>query len=144
VDALRPVRIDGNGRKFAARCAIAVFLMVASPAWGDYEDGENAYDLGDYATAYREWLPLAQQGNAEAQGKVGGLYEHGRGVARNDREAVKWYRRAADQGYAHAQWGLGRMYAAGRRVSKDPGEAAKWLRRAAEQDPSYATLLGID
>ncbi len=57
----------------------------------------------------------------------------GRGVEKDDAEAVKWYRKAADQGYALAQYNLGVMYANGRGVVKDDAEAVKWYRKAAEQ-----------
>ena len=61
------------------------------------------------------------------------MYENGRGVAKDDYEAVKWYRKAADQGDARAQCNLGLMYENGRGVSKDEYEAVKWFRKAAEQ-----------
>jgi TPR repeat protein len=37
------------------------------------------------------------------------MYEQGRGVAQNDREAVRWYREAAIQGDVAAQTNLGTM-----------------------------------
>ena len=42
------------------------------------------------------------------------MYEHGRGVQRDDVEAIEWYRKAANQGYAIAQTSLGRMCKKGR------------------------------
>jgi TPR repeat protein len=44
--------------------------------------GRAAYDRQDYATAFREWRPLAQQGYAQAQHNLGVMYEHGLGVTR--------------------------------------------------------------
>jgi serine/threonine protein kinase len=55
------------------------------------------------------------------------------GVAKDEREAVKWYRLAADQRYAIAQYNLGVCYQNGTGVAKDLTEAAKWLRLAADQ-----------
>ena len=66
------------------------------------------------------------------------MYDEGRGVAKDDAEAVKWYRKAAEQGYASAQHNLGVCYADGEGVEKDEDEAVKWLRRAAEQGESAA------
>src|ERR1700738_3283437 len=40
-------------------------------------DAEAAYARGDYATAFKIWLPLAEQGSAEAQRNVGRMYERG-------------------------------------------------------------------
>ena len=56
-------------RAFLASLALAVALICGaiSPAWADYWDGVAAYDAGDYATALKEFRPLAEQGNASAQ-----------------------------------------------------------------------------
>ena len=61
------------------------------------------------------------------------MYAKGRGVAEDDEEAAKWYRKAADQRFAVAQSNLGVMYAIGRGVAKDDAEAVKWYRKAADQ-----------
>ena len=68
-----------------------------------------------------------------AQSNLGFMYDNGRGVLKDDEEAVRWYRLAADQGYARAQNNLGSMYAKGEGVVKDYQEAARWYRLAAEQ-----------
>ena len=43
-------------------------------------------------------MKLAKKGNAEAQFKVGEMYESGRGVKKNMDEAMKWINKAAAQG----------------------------------------------
>ena len=58
---------------------------------------------GDYQAALREWRPLAEQGDADAQARLGLMYDRGFGVAKNHTEAVKWYTCAAEQGKADAQ-----------------------------------------
>ena len=55
-----------------------------------------AEEQGDYATALSLWRRLADQGNPRAQGKLGGMYYNGHGVAQDYAEAVKWFRLAAD------------------------------------------------
>ena len=95
---------------------IAVAIMLSLPvAAQDYEKGLEAYERGDYATALREWQPLAKQGEAIAQYNLGVMYVNGHGVTQDDAEAVKWYRKAAQQGYALSQHNLGFMYVNGRR-----------------------------
>ena len=49
-----------------------------------------------------EWYrKAADQGYAQAQYNLGGMYEEGRGgLPQSDALAVEWYRKAADQGYA--------------------------------------------
>ena len=61
----------------------------------------------------------AKRGEAEAQYNLGSKYALGKGLRKNNRRAVKWYRRAAEQGYAEAQYNLGVMYAKGTGVAQD-------------------------
>ena len=42
-------------------------------------------------------------GKSQAQFNVGVVYARGLGVAKDEAEAVKWYRKAADQGHPRAQ-----------------------------------------
>ena len=66
------------------------------------------------------------------------MYTNGRGVLKDEAEAVKWYRLAAEQGDAAAQFNLGLMYNNGRGVLKDEAEAVRWYRLAAEQGNTKA------
>ena len=76
----------------------------------------------------------AEEGNVEAQFKLGRCYYYGEGVEQDKAEAVKWYRKAAEQGNADAQSSLAFCYALGEGVPKDRNEYRKWLRKAAEQE----------
>ena len=80
----------------------------------------------------------AEKGDVIAQHNLGVMYASGRGVTKDEVEAVKWYRKAADQGYAKAQYNLGLMYDNGRGVAKDEVEAVKWFRKAADQGFAHA------
>ena len=114
-------------------CTTLILLLGSTKGWsGDFQKGADAYLKGDYATALREWDPLANQGDAQAQFQLGWMYSKGEGVSEDDQEAVKWYRLAAEQRHAHAQYNLGLMYDSGWGVPKDDKEAVKWFRRAAE------------
>ena len=45
--------------------AIAVLMFgLAAPAWAGCDEGEAAYKRGDYAMAFREIRPVAEQGDA--------------------------------------------------------------------------------
>ena len=59
-------------------------------AAADLWKGMDAYENRDYATALREWTALAEQGHAGAQYNLGLMYARGRGVPRDDEQAVKW------------------------------------------------------
>ena len=84
--------------------ALVLMLSLATPAAaGSLEDAAAADDKGDYATAAKLLRPLADEGNAQAQYKLGILYDDGLGVAQDVAEALKWYRLAADQGFASRQ-----------------------------------------
>lgn len=80
----------------------------------------------------------AEQGNVEAQCKLGVCYSNGDGVEKNDGEAAKWFRKAAEQGNVEAQGVLGISYYNGIGVAKNYKEAAKWFRMAAEQSDADA------
>lgn len=75
----------------------------------------------------------AVQGNAAAQAELGVRYQIGKGVPKDEEQAVKWYRKAAEQGNALGQNNLGSMYALGRGVPQSDSEALKWIRKSAEQ-----------
>ena len=116
------------------RAASLVLMLATSMAAAqDYDAGLAAAQSGDFATALREWTPLAEQGDARAQYNLGIMYGKGDGVPQDDAEAVKWYRLAAAQGVAEAQLNLGFMYAKGNGVPQDYAEAVKWYRLAAAQ-----------
>ena len=118
---------------------IAVLLGSAGMSWSaDFQKGLAAHQSGDFATALREWTPLAEQGNALAQYSLGLMYDNGWGVPQDDKTAVKWYRLAAEQGIARAQSNLGLMYMQGKGVSKDYKTAVQWYRLAAEQGDAVA------
>lgn len=68
----------------------------------------------------------AEQGNAEAQRKLAGLYEKGQGVPQDYVQAASWYRKAAEQGDAIAQRSLGTLYQKGQGVPQDYSEAYFW------------------
>src|ERR1700722_12894844 len=76
----------------------------------------------------------AAAGDAPSQVQLGLAYVTGDGVAHDDAEAVKWFRKAADQDDMRGERYLAEMYFKGRGVAVDNAEAAKWLRLAAGQD----------
>ena len=95
-------------------------------------------------TLRRTLAAAAEQGDAEAQFKLGEMYREGQGVPQDDEAAVKWYALAADQGHAKARTNLGWMYKEGRGVRQDDEEAVKWFRLAAAQEYARAqAFLGV-
>jgi hypothetical protein len=121
--------------KFMFKTAVAILVLacaVFEPAVaGPVEDGSNAWDRGDFASAMRLLRPLADRGDPRAQNRVGLMYQHGWGVRLDYADAVNWFRQAANQGDADAQNNLAFMYLYGRGVSKDYVRAHMWFNLAA-------------
>jgi uncharacterized protein len=119
-------------KKFFRFAVAALVLAPTTSAAQDFDAGWAAFNSGDYATALREWTPLAKQGDDRAQFNLGSMYHTGRGVWQDHVEAARWYRLAAEQGNANAQYNLGNMYNTGRGVPKDDVTAHMWLSIAAK------------
>ncbi len=66
------------------------------------------------------------------------MYDEGKGVAQDNNQALRWYRKAADQGHTSAQYNLGVMYREGKGVAQDDKQAARWYRKAADQGDADA------
>ena len=124
----------------AARAGVVVFSMfvVSFVNAADLETGLDAYYDEDYKTAFQEWKPLAEQGEARSQYWLGQLYNNGLGVTQDLNQAFKWISLSADQGDRYGQLQLGTMYRFGRGVNENYKEAIKWYRLAAEQGHTLA------
>ena len=116
---------------------LAVLLggSLVSRVWAGLTEGIAAYLGGDYTTAYREFLPLAEQGHVLAQTSLGFMYREGRGAPQDDTIAVIWFRKAAEQGHALAQASLGVMYTLGQGVPQNYVQAHVWFNLAASELP---------
>ena len=115
-------------------------------AFGEGDAGANDYGLEPPSRAKHmfETMLAAEQGFVRAQYNLGICYHDGKGVPRDEVEAVKWYRKAAEQGFAPAQINLGICYFNGEGVAKDPMQAVSWFRKASEQGDAEAQFyLGI-
>ncbi len=104
--------------------------------------GTRAHQRGDYATAAREFRPLAERGYSFAQLLLGMMYHDGRGVRQDFAEAAKWYRKAAEKGkHAEAQVLLGALHYNGSTgVPQDDVQAYMWLSLASAQGFAKATV----
>jgi TPR repeat protein len=114
--------------------ALALLLALAvSPVRAGYDEGLAAYQKRDWATAIREFKPLAAQGNSAAQARLGRILFEGLGGTRDDVEALKLLNAAAVAGEPLAQHWLGSAYFNGRAVPKDVSQALVWFGRAADK-----------
>ena len=117
---------------------LVALTLIAAPARADFAAGKAAYNAGNYDKALAEFLPLARQGNTAAQNHLGVMYREGRGVAKDEAEAARWFRKAADQGDDYGQTSLGLMFENGQGGAQDYAEAVRWYRKAADQGYSVA------
>lgn len=108
----------------------ALTACVTVPA-SPLEEGVSAYERRDYARALRILNPLAEQGIAPAQARLGLMYANGHGVPKDLAEAMKWFQKAADQGDANSQDNLALMYFTGDALTQDYVQAYRWLSLAA-------------
>lgn len=104
----------------------------------------NLTKEGQYEKAFELYLAAAKRGNTTAQFKTGMAYYSGKGVKKNNRQAMEWFRRAAKKQHAGSQFALGYLYEKGEGVPQKIYEAVKWYRKAALQDLKEAQYaLGV-
>ncbi len=128
--------------------AIALLVLTAlfstASAEAGLKAGREAYLAGDYETAFREFLPLAEAGDVISQNQIAAMYYQGQGVAQDYAKAAQWFRRAAERGSVDAAYLLGKLYYQGQGVDQDFDEAGKWLDEAAQRGkPGAQYLLAI-
>jgi TPR repeat protein len=127
-------------RLLIATALAASLWSLGGTAQADGLKGFEAYEKGDYATALKEFMPLAEAGQTSAQAAVGQMYFEGKGVAADPKEAAKWLEPAAKAGNARAQFLLGKLYLSGEGVAPDPAKAAALSKAAADQGLAEAQV----
>ena len=76
------------------------FMSLANQSY--LAQGKRYFQDGYYKKSMLLFLPLACDGNAEAQYATGYMYYYGYGVAQDSDVGLFWIRRSADQGYLPA------------------------------------------
>ncbi|QXE89000.1 tetratricopeptide repeat protein [Geomonas subterranea] len=102
---------------------LVMFMVVAAIAARGY-----GYDGTDLKTIKN----LAEQGNPEAQMKLGVMLSSGVGVPLDKQQGLTWYEKSASQGYAPGQWNLAFAYIRGEVVPQDFKKAFGLLQKAAD------------
>jgi TPR repeat protein len=89
----------------AILCLTLTLLLgsVGNSESADYNKGLAAAKSGDFATALREWTPLAKQGDADAQNNLGFMYGNGQGLPQDYIRAHMWWNIASSNGYDNAR-----------------------------------------
>ena len=142
-ESCMPERHGTLTRKWQYVAVLLLAFGLPFPAIGadDFTKGLAAFEREDYDQAREIWEPLAEQGHARAQYRLGRIYEKGKGVWRNFHAAAKWYLRAAHNGDADAQYRLSVAYAYGLGgLDWDETRDLMWWGRAAAEAEAVAVI----
>lgn len=92
----------------------------------------GAFQRGEYLTAFEIALPLAEKGDAAAQTLIAELYDKGLGVAKDTKQATKWYEIAAKSGNREAQFSYALKLIEGIDIPRNKEEGEAMMKSAAE------------
>ena len=63
----------------------------------------KSYKNSDYESAFLAWFPLAQAQDGIAQYNIGKLYQLGKGTRKDEKKALKWFKKALKNGITPAK-----------------------------------------
>ena len=136
VDCLLPgqVRRLGNMTYLSRRRPVMTTAHTCAQRGGEYIFEDRASIDG----SLNVWMPLAMDGDADAQNHVGELLVKGGANGPDYPMAKLWFERAAEQGRNDAMFNLAHLYENGHGVSVDQERADYWYRRAYGFDAEFA------
>jgi uncharacterized protein len=105
------------------------------------DDSKPSPSLPDQAELVARLRLAAEQGNAEAQFRLGVIYGNGDGVALDHEQALSWFNQAARQGHENAVITLAWMYANGTGVQVDEERARALYLMAADHGSAKAQYV---
>jgi TPR repeat protein len=122
---------------FAARPWLVAVILGLLAGCSDTPEQRLIKEFEDYKTK-------AEKGDVHAQKEIAEKFRTGKGVKKDQVQAVFWYQKAAKQGYAPAQNGLAFCYMFGMGAEKDEIQAISLYQTAAEQGYAPAqSFLGV-
>jgi TPR repeat protein len=148
-------RVSGYGLKSWLKPLLRPVLLAlafSGAIHADYQDGLDAYQAGDYATAMAEWKKVVNKGPEnqnlaiyrESLYAIGMLHWTGEGVPLDYSVSAVWFKQAADINHPGAQVKLGYLYSTGQGVPQNFQEAQRWFEMAAAQgDPDAKHNLDV-
>lgn len=105
----------------------ACLCIIAHANAADRNRGEQAYQRGDFKSAFTEFDALAKQGDPVAQYHLCEMHVHGKGIAQNFAEAVRWCDKAAEAGIPEAQTALAGLKMLGLGTKRDYQDGYFWI-----------------
>jgi uncharacterized protein len=127
-----------NMKRLVYVMAAGILFLAPVNSWADAQkeinQAQQAFKDQDFKKAFDIVSHLAGNGNAEALYLLGALYEEGKGVEKDNAEALKWITLSATLGYVQAEYLIGIRYMIGKDgFEKDIEEAVRWFKKAAEK-----------
>ncbi|TKD47212.1 trypsin-like serine protease [Azotobacter chroococcum] len=98
---------------YPSRLQSLLFITISSlalPVIGGMNEAAKAFSEDNFKVALEEYLPLAKQGDPEAQTKSGYILLLGKGVKTNVKEGMQWLAKAEQQGSTQSAYILGLAY----------------------------------
>lgn len=135
-----PATRSRRGRLALAGLAlVAAAILVDEPARASsFEEGQRAFDMRRFDEARTIWARLAEQGDPDAQFRLGQMLDSSLGEAGGPKAAFAWYLKAARQGHRNAQFHVAGMLDSGRAGERDRIAASVWYARAAAHGHALA------
>jgi len=128
----------------ASLIAVTSTFSMATPSSDKnpaFEQIEQLIKANDYTSAYQQLQKLAQEGNPQALYNLGYLTQVGRGVTKNEQQALKYYQQASEKGYVVADYVLANNYVTGGLgLPKDEKKAREYLEKASNAGFDDATV----
>jgi tetratricopeptide (TPR) repeat protein len=81
---------------------------------------------------FKDNLAKAEEGDKLAQYQTGNMLLKGQGTPVDEKEAFKWFEKAADAGHTKSRYKLGYLYMNGKGTKKDTRKAYKYISQAAD------------
>ncbi len=115
-------------------------LICAKPVMADVKAGVDAWSVGDFNAAVREWKGPAEKGDPDAQFNMAQAYKLGRGVSPDLGKAEDFFAKASKQGHREAGDNLGLiLFQRGERERAMP-----YIQSASSRgDPRAHYILGL-
>jgi len=114
---------------------LTLLLLAPLPVLAQYEDGQKAFDSGDYAAAQAAWQKGAEANDPRSQYSLGYLAQFGLAGGADLGAARSWYEKAGDNNDPDGLYALGLMYETGQAGAKDLSRAFELYHKAAAAGP---------
>ena len=101
-----------------------------------FERGNKAWDAGKPRVAFEIFKKAAMSGDKDTFGNLGYCYDVGKGVKRNFKKALFWYKKAVRSGAGAAASNIGTMY----RDIANFQRARYWFKKAIDLRDGGAAL----